>query len=71
MKEECLNLSAYTNPCNEIEKRFNVEIPLQSDPLRPLENGPLDLRKETYIECRLERFFIPTACISDSYERKR
>lgn len=48
-----------------------MEISLQSDPLRPLENDPLDLRIETYIECRLERFFIPTACISDSDERKR
>lgn len=38
---------------------------------RPLENDPLDLRIETYIECRLERFFILPACISDSDERKR
>ena len=55
-----------------------LEIPLQSDllrpfanwPPRPLENDPLVLKTKTQIECRLERFFIPTACISVFDEKK-
>ena len=34
LKEECLNLSAYTNPCNEIEKRFNATVETISEEIR-------------------------------------
>lgn len=34
MKEECLNLSAYTNPCNEIEKRFNTTVETIAEEIR-------------------------------------
>ena len=34
LKEECLNLSAYTNPCNEIEKRFNATVETIAEEIR-------------------------------------
>ena len=36
----------------------------------PKESDPLVLRMESSIECRLVRFLITTACISDSDESK-
>ena len=38
--------------------------------LCPIESDPLVLRAEPSIECRLERFLVLTACISNSDERK-
>ncbi|MDY6443433.1 MAG: hypothetical protein SPK76_00200 [Bacteroidales bacterium] len=48
--------------CARNEGRAQVEIPKESD--------PLVLKAEPSIECRLVRFLVPTACISDSDDRK-
>ena len=42
----------------------------ERDPLCPIESDPLVLKAEPSIECRLVRFLVPTACISNSDERK-
>ena len=67
----------------QLEQR-RMEIPKESDPCWPLwkwstfpmQSDPLVLKSKPWIECRLERFLIPTACIWKkigcvNYMRKR